>query len=62
MIALGILTTWLILTAIGFAGLSALRSAGAREDAEVRAMSPSELSGPVLANTARIAIPKALLR
>ena len=34
MIALGILTTWLTLTAAGFAGLSALRRAGAREDAE----------------------------
>jgi hypothetical protein len=33
MIALGILTTWLTLTAAGFAGLSALRRAGAREDA-----------------------------
>jgi hypothetical protein len=32
MIALGILTTWLTLTAAGFAGLSALRRASARED------------------------------
>ena len=34
MIALGILITWLTLTAAGFAGLSALRRAGAREDFE----------------------------
>ena len=33
MIALGILTTWLTLTAAGFAGLSALGRVGAREDA-----------------------------
>jgi hypothetical protein len=41
MIALGILTTWLTLTAAGFAGLSALRRAGAREDADARGPVPA---------------------
>ena len=63
MIALGILTTWLLLTAAGFAGLSALRRAGVREDAELYATAPSELPGSMLAHaTTRVAIPKALLR
>lgn len=60
MIALGILTTWLILTAGGFAGLSALRRAGIREDAEAGA-APIGRSTPALADV-RIAIPKALLQ
>lgn len=38
MIALGILTTWLTLTAAGFVGLSALRNLGAREDADASHM------------------------
>ena len=36
MIAIGILTTWLTLTAAGFAGLSALGRIGAREDVQAR--------------------------
>jgi hypothetical protein len=40
MIALGLLTTWLTLTAAGFAGLSALRRAGAREDADAGGPAP----------------------
>jgi hypothetical protein len=60
MIALGILTTWLILTAGGFAGLSALRRVGIRENAEVGS-TPIGLSTSALAD-ARITIPQALLR
>jgi hypothetical protein len=37
MTALGIITTWLTLTGAGFAGLSALRRAGAREGGEIEA-------------------------
>lgn len=60
MIALGILTTWLTLTAAGFAGLSALRRVGAREDADV-SLTPSALQAPAFAD-ARASIPKALAR
>jgi hypothetical protein len=60
MIALVILTAWLTLTAAGFAGLSALRRAGAREDSEVSLTRPG-LSMPALADV-RISIPKALLQ
>jgi hypothetical protein len=60
MIALVILTAWLTLTAAGFAGLSALRRAGAREDSEAGLTRPS-LSTPALAEV-RISIPKALLQ
>jgi hypothetical protein len=59
MIALGILTTWLLLTAAGFMGLSALGRAGAREDVEA-SLTTSELHVPVLAD-AMIPIPRALL-
>jgi hypothetical protein len=60
MIAIGIFTTWLTLTAAGFAGLSVLRRAGAREDLE-RNLTPSELQTSVFADV-RIPIPKALLQ
>jgi hypothetical protein len=60
MIALGILTTWLTLTAAGFAGLSALRRAGAREDAET-SRTPGGRRAPAFTD-ARVSIPKALLR
>jgi hypothetical protein len=60
MIAIGIiLTTWLALTAAGFAGLSALGRAGARERAEASRM-PSKPQSSALPE-ARIPIPKALL-
>ncbi|HEY2282365.1 MAG TPA: hypothetical protein VGH60_02305 [Solirubrobacteraceae bacterium] len=55
MIALGILTAWLTLTAAGFAGLSALRRADAREDAD------AGLMGPALADV-HMSIPKVLSR
>jgi hypothetical protein len=60
MIAVSIFTTWLTLTAAGFAGLSVLRRAGAREAIEA-SLTPSQLQTSVLAD-ARIPIPKALLR
>ena len=65
MIAIPIFMTWLTLTAAGFAGLSALSRAGARESAEAE-LTPSESwrfsdSSAALAD-ARIPIPKALLR
>jgi hypothetical protein len=60
MIAIGILTTWLTLTAAGFAGLSALRRAGAREDADASPL-PAGRPAPGFAD-ARVSIPKALLR
>jgi hypothetical protein len=60
MIALGILTTWLTLTAAGFAGLSALRRASAREGTD---SVPTPLGRQTPAFTdARISIPEALLR
>jgi len=60
MIALGILTAWLTLTATGFAGLSALRRVGAREDAET---SPIAAGRAFAALTdARVSLPEALLR
>ena len=65
MIALVIITTWLTLTAAGFAGLSALRRVGAREDHEVgrAAVAPAELSGLTrVGATMRVATPRALLR
>jgi hypothetical protein len=60
MITIGILTTWLTLTAAGFAGLSALGRIGAREgiDADATLMEHEPL---VLAD-ARIPIPTALAR
>lgn len=65
MIALGILITWLTLTAAGFAGLSALGRAGARESVEADLALPEGWSisdrSSALADT-RIPIPKALLR
>jgi hypothetical protein len=61
MIALGILTTWLTLTAAGFAGLSALRRADAREEADGANLAPSALAVPAFAE-AGASIPKALLR
>jgi hypothetical protein len=60
MIAIGILITWLTLTAASFAGLSALGRAGARGDVEADLTRP-ELELSVLAD-ARIPIPKALRR
>jgi hypothetical protein len=60
MIAAGILITWLTLTAAGFAGLSALRRAGAREDAEAE-LTLGERQASALTD-ARIPIPKALLQ
>lgn len=60
MIAIGILTTWLTLTAAGFAGLSALRRAGAREDADA-GLTPAARRTPARTDT-RVSIPKALLR
>lgn len=62
MTALGIITTWLTLTGAGFAGLSALRRAGAREGIKADLTTPTlfELQAPMLAD-ARIPIPKALL-
>ncbi len=60
MIALGILTTWLTLTAAGFAGLSALGRIGAREGVETD-ITLMEHEPLVLAD-ARIPISKALLR
>ena len=42
MIAIGIVTTWLTLTAAGFAGLSALSRAGAREERQA-SLTPAEL-------------------
>lgn len=60
MIALDILITWLTLTGAGFAGLSALRRAGVREDAEA-GLTPSGQPAPALADV-RVSIPRALLR
>ncbi|HEY2535562.1 MAG TPA: hypothetical protein VGI24_01095 [Solirubrobacteraceae bacterium] len=60
MIALGILTTWLILTAGGFAALSALRRLGAREDVEA-SITPPGFSTPVFAD-ARLLTPQVLSR
>jgi hypothetical protein len=60
MIAIGILTTWLTLTAAGFAGLSALGRSGAREDIR-ETLTPSVPEAPTLADM-RVPIPKALLQ
>jgi hypothetical protein len=60
MIALGILTTWLTLTAAGFAGLSALRRAGTREDLDASPMSIGR-PAPGFAD-ARVSSPRALPR
>jgi hypothetical protein len=60
MIAIGILSTWLLLTAAGFMGLSALVRAGVREEVEATQV-PSELQAATLATT-RTPIPKALLQ
>jgi hypothetical protein len=65
MIALDILTTWLAMTAAGFAGLSALGRVGMREEVEAdlalikRGPIPDRSPAPA---EARIPIPKALLR
>jgi hypothetical protein len=59
MIALGILTTWLTLTAAGFAGLSALRRASAREDAYDAALAPAGRQIPAFID-ARASIPRTL--
>jgi hypothetical protein len=57
MIAIGILSTWLLLSAAGFMGLSALTRAGVREELEAtRALAGLK---PAFAAT-RIPIPKAL--
>ncbi len=58
MIAVGILITWLTLTAAGFAGLSALDRAGAREgvNADLTLSKPEPL---VLTDT-QMQTPKAL--
>jgi hypothetical protein len=58
MIAIGILSTWLLLSAAGFMGLSALTRAGVREEVEA-AQALSELKPAAFAAT-RIPIPKAL--
>lgn len=50
MTALTILATWLSLAGAGLAALSALRRAGAREDAEARAASPHDPQGALLAD------------
>ncbi len=60
MIALGILTTWLTLTAAGFAGLSALRRAGAREGPDT-VPTPLGRQASAFAD-ARVSIPEALPR
>jgi hypothetical protein len=60
MIALGILTTWLTLTAAGFAGLSVLRRAVAREDADV-GLTPAGHQTWAF-NDTYVSIPKALSR
>jgi hypothetical protein len=55
MIAIGILSTWLLLSAAGFMGLSALTRAGVREEVEAtRALKPAALAAT------RIPMPKAL--
>jgi hypothetical protein len=59
MIALGILTSWLAMTAAGFVGLSALRRASVREDAEV-GLAPSAHQISTFAEM-RIPTSKALL-
>ncbi len=60
MIAIGILTTWLTLTAAGFVGLSALRRAGAREDADASHTHAGRFA-PAFTD-ARVSIPETLLR
>jgi hypothetical protein len=60
MIAIGILTTWLTLTAAGFVGLSALRRAGTREDADASQIHAGRFT-PTFTN-ARVSIPETLLR
>jgi hypothetical protein len=61
MIALGILTAWLTLTAAGFAGLSALRRAGAREDAYDAGLVPAGRQTSAFTD-AHAAIPRTLWR
>ena len=60
MIAIGIVTTWLTLTAAGFAGLSLLQRATAREEREA-CLTPAELQSSAL-DDARVSLSKALLR
>jgi hypothetical protein len=67
MIALGILTTWLTLTAAGFAGLSALRRASAREDTYAASLMPAGRRTPTWRRTptftdAHVLTPRTLLR
>jgi hypothetical protein len=60
MIAIGILGTWLVLTAAGFLALSALARAGEREERKFD-LALSELQPAALARD-REQIPEALLR
>jgi hypothetical protein len=60
MIALGILTAWLTLAAAGFAGLSALRRAGVREEATAGLLGAGH-PAPTLADVS-VSIPKVLLQ
>jgi hypothetical protein len=59
MIALGIFAAWLVLASAGFAGLSLLGRAAAREQAQME-RNPSELQARTLADP-RFQLPKALL-
>jgi hypothetical protein len=61
MIALGILTAWLTLTAAGFVGLSALRRASAREDAYDAGLMLAGRRTPTFTD-AYISTPRTLLR
>jgi hypothetical protein len=61
MIALGILTTWLTLTAAGFAGLSALRRASAREDTCDASLMPARRRTTTFTD-AHVSTPRTLLR
>jgi hypothetical protein len=60
MIALGILTAWLTLTAVGFLGLSALRRAGAREAADAGSTRAGHSVSTL--TDVRMSLPKALLQ
>jgi hypothetical protein len=59
MIAVGILSTWLILTGAGFMGLSVLARAGEREEMEA-SLTEYELAPSTLAKT-RPPVPMELL-
>jgi len=60
MIAIGILSTWLLLTSAGFKGLSVLTSVGVREEIEANAALTERRPGSWAAS--RLALPKALPR